>query len=41
MMDRAAEAGDYPARIVCSLIKWQIVTQDICICPWGRPTFIF
>lgn len=41
MMDRAAEAADCPARIVCSLIKWQIATQDIYICPRGRQTFIF
>ena len=40
MMARAAEAGDYPAPIVYSLIKWQIVTQDIYICPWGGQTFI-
>lgn len=40
MMDGPAKAGDYPAGIVCSLIKWQIVTQEICICPWSCQTFI-
>lgn len=41
MMDGTAKAGDYPAGIVCSLIKWQIVTQEISIRPWSRQTFIF
>lgn len=32
MMDGTAKASDYPAGIVCWLIKWQIVTQEMCIC---------
>lgn len=40
MMDGPAEAGDHPAGIVRSLIKWQIVTQEICICPRSCQTFI-
>lgn len=25
---------------VCALIKWQIITQEFCICLWGTQTFI-
>ena len=41
MMDGTAEAGAYPAGIVCLLIKWQIVNQEMCICPWSHQTFFF
>lgn len=25
---------------LCALIKWQIITLEICICLWSRQTFI-
>lgn len=40
MMDGTVEAGDYPAGIVRSLIKWQIVTRKMCICPWGSQSLV-
>lgn len=37
MMDGAAKAGGHPAAIVHSLIKWQIVAREICICHPSTP----
>lgn len=33
--------GWLTAVIVCLLIKWQIVTEEICVCPWSCQTFLF
>lgn len=34
-------AGEYPAAFVSSLIKWQIVIQEMCIRPWSCRYFFY